>query len=327
MPRRPRAVLTEEAAEAQVTSVLNQASAHTLQVQQLANAFFVFLNEKMRKEPGLQCSPRTVRLFIASRMTNQSKRTNDNELKIATNFRFSCGDQETVNELIENARFNNGMKRMAGDSRYMREKVYSTMAQLLSITNVKKNEVLSPLELERRAFFYVLVATGSRPSHVYHAPFIGRNENGLVIQWGRRKADNRRRGKLEYPFAWSGKPCQEISDLLAGYNGRFRRSKRTPKTGWRLHKGAERNASAPANFNVGSNIDAWLEKNVSIIARTWVSTTPRDVMTTQASQMIGGEIPNEDTYKGLFDQTLSTHLANYRQGASGSAKRWRTEGQ
>ena len=319
MPRVKGRRLSYEAAEAKHAELMKEATEHTHQAETLANDFFSWVEEARRSRPHLPFNKRLVETFIASGVSREAANsTTEKHLDIATKYNFACGDLEKILENIRSSRFANGVKHSAGNAEPARTKVYPSISELLERTNVEHDEHLSDLELERRAFFFVLVATGNRPRHVYYARSIRLTRDKLIVGWGMRKSGKMRRGATGYPLEWTGDPCDRIAEYLKGYNKRREASDRPRKTGWIFGpKPRDLSADPKKKFNVASNIIGWIKRRPG--CRQWTSTTPRDVLTTKAVKMIGTpQIRGRARYHELFDHTEKTQLEHYNAGASSS---------
>lgn len=66
------------------------------------------------------------------------------------------------------------------------------------------------LQTRRRAFWFVLVATGNRPEHVEGARNLQITPTALGVLWGKRKVRDAPNDYVWYPFAWADAPPSDV---------------------------------------------------------------------------------------------------------------------
>jgi hypothetical protein len=177
------------------------------------------------------------------------------------------------------------------------------------------------LDCELTAFWYVAVATGNRPLHIYEMRGVTVLADGLNIRWSGRKVGGTRRAAQFYPFRWSGPPAEHVNKILQGFNGRYRRSQRRPnQTGWRIHGTHEEWPSADTvpgpHHNPASTLYAWLRRRATAGSESWTATTGRDTMATHVLPLVGQDpdVMTGEMYFVLFDQHEHTARSHYLSG-------------
>jgi hypothetical protein len=173
-----------------------------------------------------------------------------------------------------------------------RVKLYPSKDTMLDLT-LEPAETLPNRNVQ--ALWFVCCATGNRPTNLYDANFEV-TASCLAVTFPKRKVRSKGRESLEFPWRWSSYPPPFICNILAEVAARYPlHPHKIRKTGWCLH--CDGTDYAPSDYDVGSRVISYLRSK----GMPWMSTTPRDVMSTSLHPLVGidPDLPNQAALENL----------------------------
>ena len=292
------------------------ATGHLKNVMRAAVSFFKWAREnRVALRQLRRRGHHAVDLWVTARSRTVGKRTIRSDETIANQFGFDLGRQSHVKRRLARLASQNATKRAAGHQEFSRKKEYPSPHTLLCLCFSRPGD--GGLLLEMRAFWYVCIATGNRPKHVYEIISIKVEAEGLYVRWGYRKVCKILREPVFYPYAWTAPPSPFIRSLLTSYDSRYQVSQRPRrKTGWRIH-GTQTEWPAqwhtPNDYNAAATVNSWLLRERPAGSQ-WTSTIGRNVLCSIVVPLVGPANPAVSTWQmftNVLDHREKTARSNY----------------
>ena len=166
--RMPRQHLTLRKADASLVAIhkerLEEASGHFEAIVRIKNDFYRWISENEAFfETHDEFHP--VDLWGTARGEAVGPRTSLRDVETARKYGFEIGERVRVEKRINRDRALNAVRQRAAHADFNREKLYPSQQVLLSLLDA--DTAPEGRELEMMAFWFVCVATGNCPKHVY----------------------------------------------------------------------------------------------------------------------------------------------------------------
>lgn len=273
--------------------ILTRASGATL----TANRMIEYMETYMRHQDPRLSPADMYEAFVGRLSHGLMPSTLSTYVKTMKSYGIYPGQLDLARARVRRTQLLNGIKRMEEEAPLAGDRGEESLEVLREII-VRRFERDTAQDLEYRAIFFVLVATGARPENLMVAQScsVDQKRQGVVIQWGRRKVRPPSRASLLYPFSWSTEPPADVVERIAAL----------PTRPWGL----------AGSSNPASAICAWLRKRLAALGMTCrvTSTTPRGRLSRVVYEEFEAGRMSAERFGDLLDHEPSMSRTRYQTG-------------